>query len=288
MYLSVGIQGPTLTARECAALASETIDEVILFGRNIRTRPQVIALIRELHRYKCKVGIDHEGGRVHRFPKGFAGVQHFPAMNTVAAGAMGPRKIRTVARTMAVELASLGFDAWYAPVADVLHTDGDRIIGDRSFGHDLAKVCDCVQQFIEGSVGYGLARCVKHFPGHGRYTVDSHVALPVSRLSIERWLQTDAKPFIAAIDAGVERIMAAHVLWPTLDPSRGSWQSKRFVEVLRKYLGDNVQLFTDDISMKAIACKQRNASRPKIIHEAHNAGYDAVLSCAADALLHFS
>ena len=285
MRYIAGIEGSDLTPREAESLAHYGND-VILFSRNIRSRGQLKSLIARLNRLGAKVSIDHEGGRVHRFDADFQGITHSPAAAAVGQGPNRLWKIRQSGRIWATELAELGFDTVYAPVGDIRYSYGNGVIGDRAYGSSTNAVSDAIQAFLDGSQGL-LRRCVKHFPGHGRYTVDSHRSQPEIWLSPEYWLSSDALPFRTAVEAGVEQVMCAHVRWHNIDHIP-SWQSADFVRWSRDYLGHTVELMTDDLSMGAV---RRPGGRPWQVtdaaKEAERAGYDAVLLCSPNATSRF-
>ncbi|GAB3486379.1 glycoside hydrolase family 3 protein [Nocardiopsis coralliicola] len=195
------------------------------------------------------IGIDQEQGMVSRLPVG----TRFP--DAMAVGATGSEEqAAALAGTTAAELRALGINLDYAPAADV-NTDPDNpVIGIRSFGSDPEQVGALAVAEAEAFEENGVAPVVKHFPGHGDTDVDSHTGLPVVEKSREQWEQEDLPPFRAAIDAGVDMIMTAHVFLPALDDSgEPSTLSPEVVDgVLRDELGYDGVVTTDALNMEGV------------------------------------
>lgn len=283
LYRIGAIAGLELTRAEQRHLAAGRVDEIILFARNIADRAQLKSLMASIRTWHVAVSIDHEGGRVHRFPAGFPGITRWPSAGALMRGPRGLAAVRTAARSMAQELADLGFAAFYAPVADVADRAGDAVIGDRSYGMEPQRAAEGVVAFLEGSAGCGIERCVKHFPGHGRFRVDSHKTLPECWASLDSWRRRDAMPFVAAAQAGVERVMTAHCHWPDLGVWC-SWRSERVVQMAREVLGPGPKILTDDLTMGAVgAMPPRNALSAELA-AVEKAGYWGTLVCDAQAL----
>jgi beta-glucosidase-like glycosyl hydrolase len=157
------------------------------------------------------------------------------------------------ARMTAQEAASAGVGWVLGPVADLDNEPANPIIGTRSFGSGALSVAQQVRTWVLAAQSEGVHACAKHFPGHGRTTVDSHLTLPLVNESREE-LAADLKPFQAAIDVGVRSIMMAHVAYPALDPSgRPASMSMAIVGFLRKRLGFGGIVATDAMIMDAVA-----------------------------------
>jgi beta-N-acetylhexosaminidase len=156
-----------------------------------------------------------------------------------------------LARARAELIAGYGFAVNFAPVADVAYDAGSSM-ADRAFGADPALVAAKVGAFIAGTWGTGVHHTVKHFPGHGRATLDSHDALPTVELSHQAWRTSDARPFQAAITAGVELAMLGHLRYPQWDEAPASLSAVA-VEVLRGELGFAGVVVSDDLGMAALA-----------------------------------
>ena len=193
--------------------------------------------------------VDHEGGRVHRLPPPFT---HFPPAARIGR-AGDPALAAAVARAMARELRAAGFDSGLAPVLDCL-TDRESVaIGDRAYGTDPDTVAACGVAFVRAALAEGLVPVAKHFPGHGRTPLDSHLLLPevdAARAELER---TELTPFRQALDAGCPAVLVAHVRYPALDPNWPASLSARVVGgLLRGQLGFGGLVLSDDLEMAAV------------------------------------
>jgi beta-N-acetylhexosaminidase len=270
---------------------------VILFGHNLRSAEQVRdlnqqlqALARRLDLPPFIIAVDDEGGRVTRMPNDMRALTAPSPMAQAAAG--GPPVAAACAAATARRLRRLGFTLDFAPVADVNNNPLNPIIGSRAFGGDPAVVGDyvvaAVMAFLEG----GIAPCVKHFPGHGDTTVDSHLDLPVVHKTLDELAAVELVPFARAIAAGVPAVMTAHIVYPEADPSgRPATLSPQFMQqLLRERLGFDGLLFTDSLSMLAILARYDLAEATRWALEAGacllapNGGFDIQMTCY-DALI---
>ncbi|WP_163512290.1 glycoside hydrolase family 3 protein [Fodinicola acaciae] len=193
------------------------------------------------------VATDQEGGTVARLRVPELAVPG--AMALAATGDTGAA--REAARIIASALRSLGINQNYAPVADVNVDPANPVIGVRSFGSDPQAVAAYVTAQVQGYQESGVAATVKHFPGHGDTSADSHVGLPVVSHDHDRWREVDAPPFRAAIAAGVEAVMTAHLAMPALDPSGepATMSPAILGGLLRKELGFDGIVVTDALDM---------------------------------------
>jgi beta-N-acetylhexosaminidase len=142
----------------------------------------------------------------------------------------------------------------FAPVLDVHTNPENPVIGNRSFGRTPDAVARQALAFWRGLRGAGLVACGKHYPGHGDTRTDSHHELPVVAHDVDRLRAVELAPFAAAVEAGVEAFMTAHVLYPALDPDRPATLSRRIAtDLLRGELGFRGVLVSDDLGMKAVA-----------------------------------
>ncbi len=161
-------------------------------------------------------------------------------------------------------------------VVDLYDRSDRTIIGDRAFGSDPEKVAAFGVRFIEGSKRAGVIPVVKHFPGHGVTTVESHAALPVVRISREELLNGQITPFAAAIDHGAPAVMTAHILFTGLDPEYPATLSTRILsDLLRKELGFDGVIVSDGMSMRALSA---NYPTREILSRMFDAGVDLVLT----------
>lgn len=275
-----GVSGPELTAAEREFIRAERPWGFILFKRNIETPAQVSKLIRELRgevaQPDAPVLIDQEGGRVQRF-----GPPHWPAYPAGAVFGrlydidrrLGLSAARLSARLIAADLGDLGVTVDCLPLADVPVAGADAVIGDRAYGTEPGKVAAIARAVTEGLEQGGVLPVLKHIPGHGRATADTHFRLPVvdtPRTELER---TDFAAFQPLAD--LPMAMTAHVVFSALDPAHPATTSATIIhQVIRGVIGFQGLLMSDDVSMNALAGSL--AERTRAIFAA---GCDMVLHC---------
>jgi beta-N-acetylhexosaminidase len=249
--LMINLSGLTLTPDEKSFLSEHKVGGICLFGRNLRDRFQAadyIAELRSLLGEEVLIAIDQEGGMVARL----LDVPLSPGAMALGA-ANDPQLTYQVARAMARGLRSVGVNINFAPCADVNNNPLNPVISDRSFGSDPVKVASQVVAYLQGMQTEGVAATVKHFPGHGDTSTDSHLDLPKLDVSRERLEELEFIPFKAGIAAGVAAVMSYHGLVPALDPDSPSTLSKTVItSVLRDELGFDGVVFTDALDMAAI------------------------------------
>ncbi|MEU9288505.1 glycoside hydrolase family 3 protein [Streptomyces sp. NPDC048275] len=196
----------------------------------------------------------------------------------MALGAGGSREdARTVGRVGGAELRALGIRQDYTPVADVNVNPANPVIGVRSFGADPDAVAGLVAAEVKGYQGSGVAATAKHFPGHGDTAVDSHFGFPVITHSRELWSALDAVPFRAAIRAGIDSIMTAHIMVPALDPAGdpATLSHPILTGILREELGYDGVVVTDSLQMEGVRTKYGDDRVPVL---ALKAGVDQLLN----------
>ncbi|MFJ8647132.1 glycoside hydrolase family 3 protein [Streptomyces sp. NPDC093546] len=196
----------------------------------------------------------------------------------MALGAGGSRSdARRAARVAARELAAMGIRQNYAPVADVNVNPANPVIGVRSFGADPQAVAELVAAQVKGYQRAGVAATSKHFPGHGDTETDSHYGLPRIGHTREQWEKLDAPPFRAAIAAGIDSIMTAHIVVPALDPAEDPATLSRpiLTGILRERLGYDGVVVTDSLGMEGVRTKYGDARVPVL---ALQAGCDQLLN----------
>lgn len=220
----------------------------ILFGGTAEAVASLTADLQRRSRHPLLIGADLERGAGQQFrgATSLPPLAVFGALDDVALS-------RRAGRLTAAEARALGVNWVYAPVADLDVESENPIVGTRAFGSDPARVARHVQAWIEGCREGGALACVKHFPGHGRTTADSHLGLP--RVAASRsTLEADLTPFRAAIDAGVDAVMTAHVAYPALDPSGlpATLSRPMIQELLRDGLGHRGLVATDALIMKGV------------------------------------
>lgn len=274
-----GVSGPALTDRERAFLREAQPWGVILFKRNVTTPQSVRRLLDEVRTIlgrAAPVLIDQEGGRVQRL-----GPPHWPSYPPGAAyGALydrdrdiGLAAARLGARLIAADLAALGIDVDCLPIADVPVTGADPVVGDRAYGTEPAKVAAIAGAIARGLAEGGVLPVLKHIPGHGRATADSHAKLPVVSADRATLEATDFAAFRRLAD--LPMAMTAHVVFSALDPVAPATISATIVgQVIRDSIGFKGLLMSDDISMGALSGSIAERSRAAIA-----AGCDVVLHC---------
>src|SRR5712672_3522036 len=275
-----GVSGPELTAAEREFIRSERPWGFILFKRNIETPAQVILLVRELREAignpEAPVLIDQEGGRVQRL-----GPPHWPVYPPGAVfgvlydidPALGLTAARLSARLMAADLIELGVTVDCLPLADVPVAGADAVIGNRAYGTEPGKVAAIARAVTDGLEQGGILPVLKHIPGHGRATADTHFALPVVDTPEDELNKTDFAAFQPLAD--LTMAMTAHVVFSALDPAQPATTSATIIEqVIRGSIGFQGLLMSDDVSMNALAGSISERTRAIVA-----AGCDMVLHC---------
>lgn len=276
-----GIAGPALSADERAFFREADPAGYILFARNCDSRDQLRRLTDELRaihgRERLIVSIDQEGGRVARmkppewtrYPAGEA----FARLYDIAP-ASAIEAARVNAEALARELAECGVTVNFHAPLDVRRAETDDVIGDRALGVTPLQVAALGRAILEGHARAGIVGCLKHMPGHGRATCDSHKALPRVSAS-DAQLEDDLRPFrtLAAHPLG----MSAHIVFEVWDAERPATLSPTVInEIIRGRIGFDGLLLTDDIDMQAL-----DGTIPDRAERALAAGCDIVLNCWA-------
>ena len=286
----VDVLGTTLTDEDRARIRHPAAGAVILFARNYESPDQLAALTADIERQRepaLPVCVDHEGGRVQRFRDGFTAI---PPMRTL--GKLWDRD-RDAAREaaasigyiIAAELGACGVDFSFSPVLD-LDYGGSSVIGDRALHFDPTAVGALGACLVKGLAQGGVAAVAKHFPGHGYAQADSHVAVPRDERTFREIARKDIAPYTQVIEAGLAAVMPAHVIYPQVDSQPAGYSAHWLQEVLRKQLGFQGLVFSDDLSMEGAAVA---GGPPERARAALAAGCDMVLLCndpqGLDALL---
>jgi beta-N-acetylhexosaminidase len=229
----------------------------IIFTRNIGSEAQLVSLNSDIKKVSTKqlgipafIAIDQEGGKVLR-------IKNF---GTVLPGNMNLGATRSSAlsflagKLTAIDLEMLGINMNLAPVMDVNSNAKNEVIGVRSFGDDPDMVSLLGAAYIRGIQSRRVSATAKHFPGHGNTTGDSHFETPVLERSEQELNDMDLKPFVSAINDGVDAIMTAHIAVPSIDPSKkpATLSSKIITGLLREKMGYNGLVISDDMEMRAV------------------------------------
>ncbi|QKE37727.1 beta-N-acetylhexosaminidase [Ferrovum myxofaciens] len=275
------VAGLELRPEEKDLLRHPATGGIILFSRNYENSAQVTHLIRSLRavRPELLVAVDHEGGRVQRFR---AEMTAIPAMGSVGAlHEQDPARAEGWATdcgtVLAWELTQLGVDFSFTPVLD-LDYGRSAVIGNRSLHREPTRVCALARALVRGLRGQGMSAVVKHFPGHGHVTVDSHLGLPVDERTWDELESADLIPFRALLDcAGVGALMPAHVLYSAIAPEPAGFSPFWLQTLLRQRWGFEGMILSDDLTMGGAVTWGGGAEERT--HLALDAGCDAVLVC---------
>ncbi len=291
--MMVGFDGARPPAHILAWLASGRIGGIYLFSRNIETPAQVKDLADECRaaaKHPILVGIDQEGGLVARLRQGFS-----ESPGAMALGASGDAKLaEDVAFMLGTELAALGINWNFAPVADIAHQPDNPSVSTRSIGSEARLVSRMVAAQIKGLQRAGVAATVKHFPGLGNTVIDTHDDQAAVTGPLDYLYRHDLAPFRAAIRADVACVMLTHVKYEALDAELPATLSPRLVNgLLRTELGYQGAVCTDCMEMKAITrsfgagesaalAVLAGVDMPLFSHtrRQQKAAYDAVLAAA--------
>jgi len=273
--LIVDLPGPDLTPDQGRLLSRSGFGGVCLFARNFSTEKRTARLVSDIRDAlgpRALIATDQEGGAVLRR----LDVPMPPS--PLALGVLNSEDAaREAGRIAARGLLDLGINWNFAPSLDVNVNPDNPVIGERSFGHDPETVARLGVAWALGSEEAGVMASVKHFPGHGDTSQDSHLTLPTvdkPRAELER---TEWLPFRRAVQAGVGSVMTAHILYPALDPDAPATLSPAVLSgLLRSEWGYDGVIVTDATDMRAIADRYPSGTAAPV---ALKAGADAVLSC---------
>lgn len=237
------------------ALNQYAVGGLIYFDHNILDKEQIMKMLSNtvtMSNYPIFLAVDEEGGEVSRVANSSIEVEKADAM--AAIGAEGDAsKAREAGETIGSYLKELGFNVDFAPVADVAAGD-DSVLGSRTFGSDPQLVKEMVTNMVEGIEGTGVSACLKHFPGLGSTTEDTHDGRVEITKSLEELQAADFAPFQAGIEAGADFVMVSHATAPALDDNNvpSSLSRKVITDTLRNELGFQGVIITDALDMTAI------------------------------------
>src|SRR5664279_2197641 len=277
-----GLSGLSVSANERAFLREAQPWGLIIFKRNVSTPQQVTELTRSFRDavgWEAPVLVDQEGGRVQRL-----GPPHWPVYPPGARyGAIYDREkaaglaaASLAGHLIAADLKALGIDVDCLPLADVPAPGGDPVIGDRAYGTEPGKVAAIAGAIAQGLLAGGVLPVLKHLPGHGRATADSHHGLPVVDTDRATLEATDFAAFKPLKDLPLG--MTAHVVFSAIDPDAPATTSVTMVrEVIRGFIGFKGLLMSDDVSMGALSGTIADRSSAAL-----RAGCDVVLHCNGD------
>jgi beta-N-acetylhexosaminidase len=278
--IMVEIPGKVLTEEVAAFIRECHPSGVVLFGHNWGGPWATAKFIADLQAVAAEagddpllIGMDQEGGQVSHL--------RYPCVempSNMGRAAAGLDAVRESSEILGREMMRLGINITFAPVVDVNNNPDNPVIGTRAFSDDVETVSVCARAAVEGWKRSGVLTMAKHFPGHGDTDVDSHVGLPRVLHGWERMRSVELPPFRAAIEAGVDSIITAHVVYPGIDSSGlpATLSPAIMTHLLRKELGFKGALFTDALVMDAIA-KRDSANIPPAAVASINAGNDCAM-----------
>ncbi|PCJ06112.1 MAG: beta-N-acetylhexosaminidase [Rhodobacteraceae bacterium] len=277
-------EGLRLTAEEVALFRDTNPFGFILFGRNVKTPDQIRALcgdFRDAVGRDCPITIDQEGGRVQRLRPPLARQWLSPlahverATASVVAGKVGPnpvaRSMYLRYRLIAHELHALGIDSNCAPMVDLADDDTHAFLKNRCYGGNAHRVAELGRAVAQGLLDGGVLPVLKHLPGHGRATTDSHLDLPHVDADAAVLEHTDFAAFRSLNDLPMG--MTAHLVFDAID-SAPATTSPVMMRLIRDQIGFDGLIMTDDISMKALS-----GSPAELTRAALDAGCDVILHC---------
>jgi beta-N-acetylhexosaminidase len=251
----------------------------ILLGQNIKDTKQTLELVNSLKTSNSKnkiplfFSIDEEGGRITRLPREFA---KLPS-NKIIGEKNNSSLSYKIGSLLGEEVKAFGLNMNFAPVLDVNSNPKNPIIGDRAFGNNVDIVSKLGIQTMKGIQSQNIIAGVKHFPGHGDTSVDSHVGLPVVNNDLNRLKSLELIPFSKAVENGADVVMVAHILLPKIDKENPASFSKIVItDILRNYLKYDGVIITDDMTMGAVV---KNYDIGVASVKSLNAGSDIILVC---------
>lgn len=276
------LQGLEISQAEQDLLTHPMIGGVILFSRNFTDVQQLTSLTKSIRSVKqdALIMVDQEGGRVQRFKQGFTELPSLRELGRyydICADSQ-PKALEIsykLGELMAMEILATGIDLSLAPVVD-LDRSLSEIIGNRAFHSKVDVLITLARSYIQGMEAAGMPATLKHFPGHGAVVLDSHLALPHDERPMDK-VKEDMKPFEElAHDPNVKAVMPAHIVFDNLDSKPPCFSSFWLQEILRKQIGYEGAIISDDLSMEGAASI---GPYPQRVSQALDAGCDIVLVC---------
>lgn len=274
------IAGFELSDAERERLRHPLVGGVILFARNFENPDQLARMCADIHALRnpaLVIAVDHEGGRVQRFHRGFT---RLPAMRKLGEmHARSPRdavlSAQDVGYVLAAELLAYGIDLSFAPVLD-LDFGHSRVVGDRAFHRDPQVTALLAHAVASGMREAGMGCVGKHFPGHGYAEADSHVDMPVDTREFDAIWAEDIAPYRSELRQILSGVMPAHVVYSRIDPAPAGFSRFWLQDVLRERIGFDGVIFSDDLTMEGATLAGDIVARADA---AWSAGCDMVLVC---------
>lgn len=273
----IALEEKEITQKTINIIQKYNIGGIILYKKNYDNYEEMIKLINKLkeinkvNKIPLFISIDQEGGRVNRMP--------YDILNVKSANEFSKTGdidiVKESAKVISKMLIKTGISLNYSPVLDIKNFDENHAIGDRCYGENKEDVSKYGIEFMKELSKGGVLPVIKHFPGHGATTKDSHAMLPVVKKSIEQLENEDIIPFKEAIHNGAEAIMVGHILLKEIDKKYPASLSKKILqEYLIEKLKFNGIIITDDLKMLAIRLKY---SLKKAVELAINSGDNMIM-----------
>tara|TARA_R110001599_G_scaffold66010_1_gene186307 strand:+ start:333 stop:1397 length:1065 start_codon:yes stop_codon:yes gene_type:complete len=279
--LMLDVEGLALTESEKTVLANPLVGGLILFSRNFESPDQLAELVGEVRDISpgIIIAVDHEGGRVQRFKEGFTVIPPMASLGKLFDDSPEDalQKAKDYGWIIASELLAYDIDLSFAPVLDRDH-GVSSVIGDRAFSGDADVIIELTSAFIDGMHEAGMVATGKHFPGHGGVAADSHHEIPVDSRSLKALKDDDLYIFNALIsdEKKLDALMPAHVIYTSVDKQPAGFSKIWLQTILRKELGFDGVIFSDDLAMEGASVAGSFTDRAKA---ALNAGCDMILVC---------
>ena len=252
--LIVGIDNEVFSDRELYQLNTNKVGGFIFFSRNIRDEDQFLTIVNQLKvenpsEIPLFLAIDEEGGMVSRLSSFYGNLPDVKSL-----GDLNKEEVSyEYGVNLGKRLSQLGLNLNFAPVLDINSNPDNPVIGSRSFGNTAEIVEKHGMEVFQGIESQGIISTVKHFPGHGDTSVDSHYNLPIVNKDKEELMELELRPFIKAIEEEIEMMMIAHILYSALDSETPSTMSETIMQdLLRTELGYENIIISDDMTMGAI------------------------------------
>ncbi len=257
------------------AIENQPVGGIIYFSKNIVSPDQCIKMISGVQSYSkipLFISVDEEGGRVARIGNNpLMGTTKFPSMSSIKT----PSEAYNVGFTIGNDIKRLGFNLDFAPIADIFSNPFNTVIGDRAFGSNANETAILVENAVKGFNDSNVLCTLKHFPGHGNTSTDSHYGYAETLKTLEELADFEFLPFEAGVGAGADFVMLGHISAPNITGnSLPATLSKEIVSVLRRQIGFEGIIITDSMSMQAITNSYTSAQSAVM---AVQAGVDMIL-----------
>lgn len=273
-----GVSGLTLSDEEKYFFSKNGALGFIVFARNIQDKEQLKKLtdsMKELMGGEVLILVDQEGGRVARLKephwKKYPAGQYFADLYQ-SNPEQAKEELFKNFQEIGKDLSEVGINVDCAPVLDILTPKTHQVIGDRAYGKEADQVVDLARKVCEGLLSQKIYPVIKHIPGHGRGTSDSHLELPSVDVSLDELRKADFLPFIELNDQ--KFAMTAHILYNAIDKDCCATISPNAIKIIREEIGFKNILMSDDVSMKALQGSFYDKSKNIL-----KAGCDIVLHC---------